>query len=222
MTFQNRALEEYLKREILPRYAHFDAAHRVDHAMLVMEESWKLAELVNRSPHYRDADGIKVFVDGDTMLTIAAYHDTGLCQGRETHHLVSGQIIREDETLKQWFSPAEIERMAQAAEDHRASSKHAPRSIYGRILAEADRTIQPVDIIRRTIQYGLDHYPERDKEGHWQRTLEHLHEKYAEGGYLKLWIPESPNGERLAELRSIIRNEPQLREIFDEIWENLH
>jgi uncharacterized protein len=79
-----------------------------------------------------------------------------------------------------------------------------------------------VNIIRRTIQYGLDHYPELDREGNWQRTLEHLHEKYAEGGYLKLWIPESPNGERLAELRSIIRNEPQLREIFDEIWENLH
>ena len=222
MTFQNKALEEYLKKEILPRYAAFDAAHGLDHATLVMEQSWKLADIVNQSAAYVNADGTKTVVDKDMVLTIAAYHDTGLCEGRETHHLVSGRIIREDEALRQWFSAEEIEIMAEAAEDHRASSKHAPRSIYGRILAEADRTIEPYDIIKRTVQFGLGHYPELDREGNWQRTLDHLHEKYAEGGYLKLWIPESPNGERLAALRAIIKDEPRLREIFDEIWENLH
>ena len=222
MTFQNKALEEYLKREILPRYAAFDAAHQLDHALMVMEQSWKLADIVNQSAAYVNADGTKTVVDKDMVLTIAAYHDTGLCQGRETHHLVSGRIIREDEALKQWFTAEEIETMAEAAEDHRASSKHAPRSIYGRILAEADRTIEPYDIIKRTVQFGLGHYPELDREGNWQRTLDHLHEKYAEGGYLKLWIPESPNGERLAALRAIIRDEHRLRKIFDEIWEKLH
>ena len=222
MTFRNKALEEYLKREILPRYAAFDAAHQLDHATLVMEQSWKLADIVNQSAAYLNADGTKTVVDKDMVLTIAAYHDTGLCEGRETHHLVSGRIIREDEALRQWFTAEEIELMAEAAEDHRASSKHAPRSIYGRILAEADRTIEPYDIIKRTVQFGLGHYPELDREGNWQRTLEHLHEKYAEGGYLKLWIPESPNGGRLAALRAIIRDEHRLREIFDEIWEKLH
>ena len=211
-----------MKKEILPRYASFDAAHRLDHATLVMEQSWKLADIVNQSAAYVNPDGTKTMVDKDMVLTIAAYHDTGLCEGRETHHLVSGRIIREDEALKQWFTAEEIEIMAQAAEDHRASSKHAPRSIYGRILAEADRTIEPYDIIKRTVQFGLGHYPELDREGNWQRTLDHLHEKYAEGGYLKLWIPESPNGERLDALRAIIQDEPRLREIFDEIWENLH
>ena len=133
MTFRNAALEEYLKREILPRYAAFDAAHQLDHATLVMEQSWKLADIVNQSAAYVNADGTKTVVDKDMVLTIAAYHDTGLCEGRETHHLVSGRIIREDEALKQWFTAEEIEIMAEAAEDHRASSKHAPRSIYGSI-----------------------------------------------------------------------------------------
>jgi len=221
MTFQNKDLEEYLNKEILPRYAAFDAAHQLDHAMMVMEQSSNLADIVNKSPQYRNPDGTKTEVDKDMVLAIAAFHDTGLCEGRETHHLVSGRIIREDKTLRQWFSPQQIEIMAEAAEDHRASSKHAPRSIYGRILAEADRTIHPYDIIKRTVQYGLGHYPELDKEGHWERTLAHLHEKYAEGGYLKLWIPESPNGERLAALRAIICDEIRLREIFDEIWDTL-
>ncbi len=79
--------------------------------------------------------------------------------------------------------------------------------------------IVPECIIRRTVQYGLDHEPERNREGHWQRTLDHLHEKYAEGGYLKLWIPESPNREALERLRQIIRDEGALRRIFDAVFD---
>lgn len=102
-----------------------------------------------------------------------------------------------------------------------ASSDHEPRSIYGRIVAEADRFIDPDTIILRTVQYGLANYPELDKEGHWRRTLDHLHEKYAEGGYLKLWFEDSPNMERLNSLREIIKDEPLLREKFDYLYDNL-
>lgn len=129
------------------------------------------------------------------------------------------EIVRKDQNLRQWFSEEEIETIAQAAEDHRASNKGEPRSIYGRILAEADRVIDPHQIIRRTIQYGLSNYPELNIEGHWERTVEHLLEKYAEGGYLRLWIPESPNAAHLEELRSIIRDRIRLRQIFDRIFD---
>ena len=88
-------------------------------------------------------------------------------------------------------------------------------------MAEADRDIDPVKIIRRTMQFGFAHYPHLDKEKYYERTLEHLHEKYAEGGYLKLWIPESPNGERLRKLREIIRDESLLRQIFEQIYVNM-
>ena len=106
--------------------------------------------------------------------------------------------------------------IAQAAEDHRVSAEREPRSIYGRILAEADRQIDPELTIRRTVQYGLSHYPEMDKEEHWHRMVEHLNAKYAEGGYLKLLIPESDNAARLAELRELMRNEERLRTIFEQ------
>ena len=125
---------------------------------------------------------------------------------RATHHLESGRIIRGDGRLREWFTADEIELIAEAAEDHRASAKTAPRGIYGRLIAEADRLIDPMTIIRRTIQFGLSHYPELPPEGHWERTLEHLQEKYGDGGYLHLWIPESPNAGRLEELRKLIRN----------------
>jgi len=158
--------------------------------------------------------------DGELLYAAAAYHDTGLVEGRERHHLVSGEIVRSDQRLREWFSEEQIELIAEAAEDHRASSDHAPRSLYGRIIAEADRFIEAETIIRRTVQYSLQHYPELSREGHLERCLGHLKEKYGDGGYLKLWIPESPNARRLEELRAIIRNEPQVtrltRQILDE------
>ena len=157
-------------------------------------------------------------VNMEMVYAIAAFHDLGLAIDRKTHHLESGRIVREDQRLHEWFTQEEIETMGQAVEDHRASSDHEPRSIYGKSVAEGDRYIEPEKIIERTVQYGLDHYPELDKEGHWQCTLDHLHEKYAEGGYLKLWFPESPNVERLNSLREIIKDEPRLRRIFDKIW----
>ena len=152
------------------------------------------------------------------VYAIATYHDTGLCDGRDTHHLVSGRIIREDMKLREWFNETQIETMAQAAEDHRASSGHEPRSIYGKIVAEADRLISPEKVIRRTIQFGLDHHPELDKEGQYQRFREHLLEKYSDTGYLRLWIPESDNAVRLEELRIIIRDENKMREAFEQLF----
>lgn len=199
------ALRAYIESGIIPRYDGFDKGHRRDHVLTVITQALEL------SRHYD--------VDPEMVYTAAAYHDTGLCADRATHHTVSARIIREDERLREWFTPEQIDTIADAAEDHRASSDHAPRTVYGRLIAEADRQIIPETVIRRTIQFGLAHYPELEKEGHWQRTLEHLHEKYAEGGYLRLWIPESPNATRLESLRAIIRNEKLLREVFERMFE---
>lgn len=200
----NKDIAQWIDDVIVPRYDAFDKGHRRDHARYVIDTALKLAV------HYD--------VDPDMVAVAAACHDLGLSVDRKTHHLESGRIIRGIRELGQWFSSEQIETIAQAAEDHRASSREEPRSIYGKIIAEADRQIIPETVIRRTIQFGLKNYPELDKEGHWQRTVEHLHEKYAEGGYLRLWIPESPNSARLQELRTIINSPAELRRIFESIF----
>ena len=201
----NRSLRDYIESEIIPRYAAFDKAHREDHARAVIDRALAMGKAYD--------------IDQDMLYTAAACHDLGLAVDRKTHHLESGRIIRADERLLEWFTPEQIEVIAQAAEDHRASATTPPRSIYGALVAEADRMIVPEVIIRRTVQFGFSHYPELEKEGHWQRTLEHLHEKYAEGGYLHLLIPGSPNEEPLARLRAIIKDEVRLRAIFEEVFE---
>lgn len=197
----NKELKEHIESRIIPMYEGFDAGHGREHVEAVVAEALRLGALYN--------------LNLDLVYAAAAYHDTGLSVDRKTHHLESGRIIREDKELSRWFTDEQIEVIAQAAEDHRASSDHEPRTIYGKIIAEADRQIIPESIILRTVQYGFKHYPELDKEGHWLRTCEHMAEKYDIGGYLKLWIPESRNAEGLASLREIIHNKSRLREYFE-------
>ena len=198
-------LQRYVQERIIPQYAGFDKAHQIDHAEKVIEESLKLAL------HYE--------VDSAMVYTVAAYHDLGLCEGREFHHIVSGKILLADETLRQWFTDEQMLQMKEAIEDHRASNRDAPRSIYGKIVAEADRIIDPEVTLRRTVQYGLSHYPEMDKEEQYARFRKHLTDKYAEGGYLKLWISQSDNAGRLAELRQLIADEKKLYRVFNKIYE---
>lgn len=203
----NAELKAYVEREIIPRYDGFDAAHQRDHVLTVIDAALKLAN------HYD--------VDRDMIYAIAAYHDTGLAFGREKHHTESKRIILQDEELRRWFTEDEISIMADAAEDHRASSKGEPRTIYGRIVAEADRVIDSRTIIRRTIQFTLTNHPELDREEGYKRMVDHLNAKYNYGGYLKLWIEESDNAQRLEELRQIIATPTRLREIYDELYNKL-
>ncbi len=200
-------LKSYVEKEIIPQYDRFDQAHQRDYVEMVIRQSLQLARQMS--------------ADQNMAYAIAAFHDTGLCQGREHHHEVSAAIIRADQTLRRWFSEEQINTMADAAEDHRVSARQAPRTLYGRIIAEADRFIDPVTIIRRTVQYGIGHYPEQSREEHFQRTMTHLREKYGRGGYLHLWFPDSPNAHRLEQLRQIIDNEGAVRQIFNTVFPNL-
>lgn len=202
-----RELVEYIEAEILPRYEGYDAAHRGDHIVGVIGRSLQLAH------NYE--------VEEDMVYTIAAYHDLGLPEGRDTHHLTSGRLLTEDAKLREWFSQEQMTTMREAIEDHRASAERPPRTIYGMIVAEADRQIVPEVVMMRTVQYGLAHYPQLTHEEHWARFVEHLHEKYDYGGYLKLHIPHSDNAARLEELRGIIADKVALRALFEEIFDRL-
>lgn len=203
------ALRQYVEETILPQYAAFDAAHREDHARQVIGDSLALAA-------GRDD------VDAGMVYAIAAYHDVGLAEGREHHHEASARRLLADNELRRWFSEAQLRLMAEAVEDHRASSDHAPRSIYGRIVAEADRRLDAVLVVRRTVQYGLAHHPALSAEEQFARMRSHLLRKYGPGGYLRLWMPESANAARLARLRRLMADEALLRRLFDRIYRQEH
>lgn len=193
------SLLEYIEQTILPQYDAFDGGHRRDHAESVIAESLKLA-------HEHGADEQMAYV-------IAAYHDLGLRYDRETHHIRSGEILMADKTLRQWFTEEQLAVMRDAVEDHRASSKRPPRTIYGAIVAEADRQMDPLTVIQRTMAYSRKLYPDGDFETLYRRSKEHLIEKYAEGGYMRLWLNSERNMRGLEALRAIINDEPRLRQL---------
>lgn len=197
-------LVEFIETQILPKYAEFDRAHNMEHVTRVIRSSLELVKVTG--------------ADINMAYTIAAYHDLGMAGHRADHHLRGGRILERDARLKKWFSPEQIKIMKEAVEDHRASASRAPRSIYGKIVAEADRDIDAQVVIRRTIQFGMANYPELDKLGHWKRFLEHMQNKYSKDGYLKLWIPNSPNAKKLNELRALIEQPVELRKAFDKIF----
>ena len=200
----NLEIMAFIERDILPRYAAFDVAHNMEHVTRVIRSSVSIAQ--------------RMGADEDMVYVIAAYHDLGLEGPRAIHHITSGKILQADQRLRKWFSEMQIRIMKEAVEDHRASASRAPRSIYGKIVAEADRDLNPTSVFKRTIQYGMSHYPEMTKEEHWKRFCEHMQEKYSTAGYIKLWIEGSQNEKDLSELRNIINNKTLLREKFEELW----
>lgn len=197
-------LMEFIETQILPQYAAFDRAHNLEHVTRVIRRSLELAA--------------RTGADTDMVYTIAAYHDMGMSGPRAVHHITGGKILASDARLRRWFSDEKIKIMKEAIEDHRASASRAPRSLYGKIVAEADRDIVPEQVFRRTVQYGLSNYSELSKEQHWQRFREHMDQKYSAHGYIRLWIPGSPNEEKLKELRAIIADEQALRHQFERLY----
>ncbi len=201
-------LVEFVETNILPQYAQFDPAHNLEHVTRVIRNALELVRITG--------------ADINMVYVIAAYHDLGMSGPRAIHHITGGKILATDARLKRWFSAEQIKVMKEAVEDHRASASHAPRSLYGKIIAEADRDIVAEVVFRRAIEFGLANYPELDYEHQWQRFQQHMDEKYSVNGYIHLWIPGSPNEHRLNELRSIIAQPTLLREAFDKCMADIN
>ena len=198
---------EFVERQILPRYTAFGESHGLRHVNRVIKNSLQLADVTG--------------ADIDMVYVIAAYHDLGMEGPRAIHHLTSGKILMADARLKKWFNADQLKVMKEAVEDHRASSSRQPRTIYGKIVAEADRDIDAHEIFLRAILYGKENYPGKTTEEHWERFAQHMDEKYSNNGYIKLWIPNSPNEKALKELRNIIEDKKLLRKAFEEIWKEI-
>lgn len=185
-------LKSYIEEQILPSYKDYEASHNVEHIETVIANSFDLI---------KDLD-----VDVNMVYVVAAYHDIGICYGRSDHHLTSAKWLYEDRKLRNWFTEEEILIMKEAIEDHRASNKSRPRSIYGCIVAEADRDVDPERIVKRCVQFESNAHPGASVEEVYANILQHLDEKYSEHGYLKLWLPCRKNEEGLRILREWMRS----------------
>lgn len=200
-------LMSFIETNILPRYNAFGRSHGLQHVQRVIAGSLELSRMLG--------------TDINMVYVIAAYHDLGMSGPRAIHHITSGKILVADQRLRRWFSEEQIKIMKEAVEDHRASAAHEPRSIYGKIVAEADRDLQPDVVFTRAVEFGLEHYPDLGREQQWERFSQHMDEKYSAQGYIKLWIPHSHNEKYIKEVRATISDKKKLRAVFEEIYQRV-
>lgn len=196
-------LMSHIEDHILIQYKNFDKAHHTDHIYDVIYDSLTIAKSYD--------------VNREMVYVIAAYHDIGLQFGRKTHHITSGDYLKNDAVIKTRFSNEEIEVMRQAIFDHRASNENPPQSIYGLIVAEADRQLNAKDIIYRTALYESSHHPELSVNEQMMYCYDHMIEKYSETGYLKLFLNFEKNQKELMKLRKMINNEQKIKNRFHKI-----
>lgn len=173
----NKDLRNYIENNILPKYKNFDKAHQQHHVFAVIARSFSLCQRLNLN------------VDYNMVYTIASYHDVGCVISRINHPRYSKEILLADRRLKNWFSDEQIKIMAEACEDHSTSSINKPRTIYGKIVSDADKDLDVKNFVLRSWEFSLHYSPEMTYE-------EHVDDLYNE--ILKRYGDESEGGRHLA------------------------
>ena len=168
----DRKLVEYIEGEILPFYDEHIKCHGSDHVRYVIRRSLDFAEQITDQQ-----------INRDMVYTIAAFHDIGIVVDRATHEMEGAKMLRSDKTIKQIFTPEQINIMAEAIEDHRASSNHEPRSIYGRIVSSADRYIGVDAALRSVYKFRIKYSPSATLDEIIDESITHIFDKFGDGGY---------------------------------------
>lgn len=203
----NPALKAYIEEKIIPLYLPFDPSHSPEHVYQVIQNSFEIAT--------------DLHVNFDIVYTVAAYHDTGMRDGRKNHEATSKAIVMADPHLPQFFSGPHIQLIGEAVEDHRASLATEPRSIYGKIIAEADRDLDFQRILTRTLSYALHvkgiNHPDQLR----QEAYQYIANKYVTNRRFQLWLPYQKNSQGLAEITQKINDLQAFEESFNSIYQQI-
>lgn len=192
----NLELKKYIEESIFPLYSKNEEGHGINHIKTVIKKSLELAQ-------GRDVDLNMVYV-------VAVYHDLGHHIDRKKHEIISSKIFMSDENIKKWFDDEKRNIIKEAIEDHRSSSDHTPRSIYGMIVSTADRTIVDInESIRRAYFFGMKNFPNLSKEEQIERVYNHLKDRFGEDGYYKVYLEDKEFDIALEKLRSSLSNKKE-------------
>ena len=204
----NEKLKQYIEENIFPSYQKNDLGHNLDHILYVIKRSFKFADMVNDEP-----------IDYDMVYTIASYHDIGYYIDAKNHEKVSSEMLKADEKLKQFFTDEQIEVMAQAVYDHRASLEYEPRSIYGKIVSSADRNTSINIPLKRTYEYRKKHMPDDSINDIIEDSRRHLIDKFGENGYAKekMYFEDEDYKKFLKDIVVLTSNEKEFRKRFIEV-----
>lgn len=204
----NENLKEYIEENVFPEYSKNEPAHNIEHIKYVINRSFKFADTVPN-------------INYDMVYTIAAYHDIGHHIDPKKHEIISGEIMSKDENLKKFFSVEELKIIKEAIEDHRASSNHEPRSVYGKIVSTADRNNTVEACLRRSYSYNKKLHPEYNDEQIFEDCHFHLNDKFGENGYAKFFFKDEEYEKFLTEIRELLSDKNKFIETQKNYINNL-
>lgn len=215
----SNTLQNYIRVTLPSLYQRVDYAHQWNlHILEVIEHSFEIAELMILKR--------KIELDPNIIYAAAAYHDVGLIKGRDNHEKNSAIFIKTKvkEKLKEWFSEKDIKLICEAVEDHRASVGRKARSVYGEIIADADKINSADMLLLRCWLYRIDDVEEdlSNKDAVFEVMYAHILEKYGIEGYSKLQSPEGVeiNKDFRAEITKIANNKNLCKASFNRLIES--
>ena len=177
--FIRKELLNYIKADIKSMYKGFDKAHNISHFNFVTNNCIEYGkELISKGYD----------LNLEIAYIVGALHDIGLINGRENHALKSGAFVRTNSKLKEFYDDETIEVIAQAVEDHSSHLEYEPRSIYGKIVSDADRNNSLYLVFSRPVKYGLKNEPHVDRETQIENVYEFVNNKFGRNGYVKYWL----------------------------------
>ncbi|MBR3122450.1 HD domain-containing protein [Candidatus Saccharibacteria bacterium] len=195
----NDEIQKHIENNVFPEYQKNEPAHNLSHIKYVIDRSFKFAQTVPN-------------INYDIVYVIAAYHDIGHHIDPKKHELVSAEIMQKDQELKKFFSEDELKIIKEAIEDHRASSDHEPRSIYGKIVSTADRNNSVNSCLERSYFYGKKLHPEYSDDELFNRAYGHLKQKFGENGYAKFFFKDEEYEKFLTDIRKLLSNKEKFIE----------
>jgi len=199
-------LRTYIENVVLKEYDKNESGHGIKHIRYVIKRSLEFAE------QCKD-------INVEMVYTIAAYHDIGHHIDAKNHEKVSAEMLEKDEKLKEFFSDEEIKIMKEAVEDHRASSDHEPRSIYGKIVSSADRGTDIKVALMRTYSYNLKHNPQPTQDAIIEECRLHMIDKFGKKGYAteKMFFKDEEYSKYLDEMDRLANNKEEFYKTMREV-----
>lgn len=171
----NKDLKNYIVDNIIPIYDNFDKGHDKIHVTNVINIGVLLAK-------HRSLE--KYNIDENIVYAICACHDIGLIKGRINHGFESANMVMSDSFIRKFFNSKKLKIITEAIEDHRSVYIGKRRSIYGKILAEADME-GAFDInrgVERLWKYRISHMPNSTNKEKLDDMMQHIKVLYAKNG----------------------------------------
>ncbi len=205
----NQSLKQYIEKNVFPEYDKNEIGHGLEHIKNVINKSFKIVK------------ENKLDVNQDIVYVVAAYHDIGHHIDSKKHEIISAEIMSKDENLKEFFDDDELVVIKEAIEDHRASAKRDPRSVYGRIVSTADRSGSVEECLERTYTYGQKLLPGATDDELFENAFNSLTKKFGKNGYAKHYYKDVSYDNFLRDIRKLLQDKDKFKKTQREYIENL-